>query len=164
MRARLSTFGRRREQAFTLIEAMIAVAIVAILATVVYPSYAAYIFRAKVNRAVSDIREMEMALDRYYIATNGGQPPTLAGIGYEARLDPWGRTYQYLPYADLVRAGKKHPKGARMDKKLKPINSDYDLYSLGEDGMSAPPLNAKPSLDDVVRAGDGAFVGLADDF
>jgi general secretion pathway protein G len=45
-----------------------------------------------------------------------------------------------------------------------PINSDYDLYSEGKDGNSAPPLGAAQSLDDVVRANDGGYVGLAANF
>ena len=45
-----------------------------------------------------------------------------------------------------------------------PINSDYDLYSMGEDGGTRPPLTARPSQDDIVRAGDGGFVGLAEEF
>ncbi len=45
-----------------------------------------------------------------------------------------------------------------------PINSDYDLWSSGKDGASSPPLTAKPSRDDIVRANNGRFVGLASDF
>ena len=49
----------------------------------------------------------------------------------------------------------------RKDRFLVPINSCYDLYSMGKDGQSVPPLTAKASWDDIVRANDGAFVGLA---
>lgn len=52
----------------------------------------------------------------------------------------------------------------RKDRFLHPINSDYDLYSMGKDGESVEPLTAKKSLDDVIRANDGSFVGLAADF
>lgn len=45
-----------------------------------------------------------------------------------------------------------------------PINSDYDLYSKGKDGKSQKPLTAAASRDDIVRAGNGAFVGLASDY
>lgn len=50
---------------------------------------------------------------------------------------------------------------ARKDRKLNPLNSDFDLYSLGKDGLSKPQLTNRDSLDDIVRANDGAFVGLA---
>jgi general secretion pathway protein G len=53
---------------------------------------------------------------------------------------------------------------ARKDQFLVPINSDYDLYSMGADGQSNPSLNSRVSLDDVIRARDGAYVGLAEQF
>ena len=53
---------------------------------------------------------------------------------------------------------------ARKDRFLVPINSDFDLYSMGADGASVPALTAKASRDDIVRAADGAFVGLASQF
>lgn len=53
---------------------------------------------------------------------------------------------------------------ARKDRFLVPINSDYDLYSTGKDGQSLAPLTAKGSSDDVIRANDGGFIGLASNF
>jgi len=53
---------------------------------------------------------------------------------------------------------------ARKDRFLVPLNSDYDLYSNGKDGDSKPPLNAKESHDDVVRANNGAYIGLASQY
>jgi general secretion pathway protein G len=52
----------------------------------------------------------------------------------------------------------------RKDRFLHPINSDYDLYSMGKDGESVEPLTAQKSHDDVIRANDGRFVGLAVEF
>ena len=52
----------------------------------------------------------------------------------------------------------------RKDKNLVPINTDFDLYSLGKDGLSAGPLTAKDSRDDIVRANNGAFIGRAEDY
>ncbi len=52
----------------------------------------------------------------------------------------------------------------RKDKQLHPINSDYDLYSVGKDGETVAPLTAKKSWDDVIRAADGAYIGLAKGF
>jgi general secretion pathway protein G len=45
-----------------------------------------------------------------------------------------------------------------------PINTDFDLYSMGRDGQSLAPLAAPTSRDDVVRAANGAFIGLASKF
>ncbi len=61
--------------------------------------------------------------------------------------------------------GENASKGKpRKDRFLHPINSDYDLYSMGKDGESVEPLTAKKSHDDVIRANDGSFVGLATEF
>lgn len=48
-----------------------------------------------------------------------------------------------------------------MDRSLHPLNSDFDLYSMGKDGNTAKPITAKISQDDIIRANDGGFVGLA---
>ena len=49
----------------------------------------------------------------------------------------------------------------RKDRFLVPINSDFDLYSMGKDRISQIPLTAKASRDDIIRANDGAYIGLA---
>lgn len=51
---------------------------------------------------------------------------------------------------------------ARKDRFLVPINSTYDLYSMGADGRSALPLTAQHSHDDIIRANDGTYIGLAE--
>jgi general secretion pathway protein G len=52
----------------------------------------------------------------------------------------------------------------RKDRFLVPINSTYDLYSKGKDGRSVMGLTANDSRDDIIRANDGAFIGLASDY
>ena len=52
----------------------------------------------------------------------------------------------------------------RKDKSLHPLNSDYDLYSMGPDGRSVSPLTAKASRDDIIRANNGGFIGVAEDY
>jgi general secretion pathway protein G len=76
-------------------------------------------------------------------------------------LDPWGRPFQYLNIANSGNKAKGHQ---RKDKFLVPVNSDFDLYSLGEDGVSSPPFTAKGSRDDIVRANNGAYIGLAENY
>ena len=137
---------------------MIAVAIVAVLVAVAIPSFERHRQKTLILQAVADIAGMSVAIGHYEL-NNGSWPPSLKEVGFGDRLDPWGRPYQYL---DLHT--KKGNGQARKDKKLAPLNSDFDLYSLGKDGLSLGPLNAKPSRDDVVRARDGKFVGLATDF
>ena len=75
-------------------------------------------------------------------------------------LDPWGRPYVYNKFPP----GRRVPPGARRDRFLVPINSTFDLYSMGKDGRSNPPLQGGPSRDDIVRGNDGGFIGLATKF
>ena len=49
----------------------------------------------------------------------------------------------------------------RKDRLLFPLNSDYDLFSVGPNGLSALSLGESVSLDDVIRANDGNYFGLA---
>lgn len=49
----------------------------------------------------------------------------------------------------------------RRDRNLVPLNSRFDLYSKGKDGQSQAPITARDSWDDIIRANDGSFVGLA---
>jgi general secretion pathway protein G len=52
----------------------------------------------------------------------------------------------------------------RKDRNLNPINTQYDLYSVGADGQTRLPLQAPVSQDDVILASDGNYVGLAASF
>jgi general secretion pathway protein G len=49
----------------------------------------------------------------------------------------------------------------RKDRFLVPLNTDFDLYSMGQDEDSKAPLTAEASHDDIIRANNGGFVGLA---
>jgi general secretion pathway protein G len=52
----------------------------------------------------------------------------------------------------------------RKDHNLVPINTDFDLYSVGRDGLSVAPLTAPRSRDDVVRGNNGAYIGLGENY
>lgn len=144
---------------FTLIELLLVIAVVGILAAIAIPGYGAYREKLRIYDAKSDIRAIDVSI-RTYFTDNGIHPNSLNDVGRGGMRDPWGRPYQYLNIAD---AGK-NPPGARKDHFLVPINSDFDLYSMGPDGQSSPPLTAKISRDDIVRANDGHFIGLASEY
>ena len=74
-------------------------------------------------------------------------------------LDPWGNTYLYLLFDENTKVGEM-----RKDKNLVPVNDDYDLYSMGKNGITAKPFNSGPGRDDTVRANNGRFIGLAEDY
>jgi general secretion pathway protein G len=45
-----------------------------------------------------------------------------------------------------------------------PLNTDYDLFSLGANRATAVSVGQAVSLDDVIRANDGGFFGKASDY
>jgi general secretion pathway protein G len=121
----------------------------------VAPSVQGVRIRAQNAAAATDIKIMQAEL-AVYIFENREPPVSLAVIGRASTLDPWGIPYVYTVITS--------PGSARKDRFLVPLNSDYDLYSMGLDGESSLPLSPPVSHDDVLRALDGAFVGLAADF
>ena len=138
---------------FTLIELMIVIAIMGTLAGIAVPSYSKYIERTKNFTTVSELKLIDQELQLYFI-DNETYPSSLADIGLDGMLDPWGNPYEYLALGGGGTIGK-----ARKDHFLVPVNTDYDLYSKGPDGKSVAPFTAKHSRDDIVRANDGQFFG-----
>ncbi len=119
------------------------------------PVYRDYRERARVVQAIVDIRTLEH--DIYiYEADGRGLPMGLDKIGRENLLDPWRRPYQYLSKNDPH--WNSHRRHDHFDH---PLNEDFDLYSRGKDGQSRKQLFQSESLDDVVRANEGRYVGLA---
>jgi general secretion pathway protein G len=147
------------QRGFTLLELMFAIVVLGVLATAGVTGYQRYVARAQTARAVADISEIQLAVDKFELNNGGALPASLADVGYGGQLDPWGNGYQYLNFANIMGVGE-----VRKDRNLVPINTDYDLYSVGPDGNSQPPLTANPSRDDIVRANDGRFIGKAEDY
>ena len=213
---------------FTLIELMLAVAIIGTLSSLAIPTYVGFIEKARVARTVAELNGLAMEIRGYAISTEQ-YPDSLAQIGRSSTwLDPWGNPYQYyriecgtvligrldnlespvigsagpiLPASIFLSPVEAHVSfavdegdhqglihltagagdggaggaggggppcggigGARKDRFLVPINSDFDLYSMGVDGESVGPLTAIKSHDDIIRANDGGYYGLASNF
>ena len=147
-------------QGMGLIDLMLAVIIASLLMAVAVPAYDQFIDRARVARAIGDIGSISIAIERFGINNNSRLPNSLNELLMDVPFDPWGAPYQYL---NIVAAGPG--KGAfRKDGKLNPLNSDFDLFSVGADGESMGPLSAAASRDDIVRANNGAFIGLGEDY
>ncbi len=143
----------------TLVELMIVIALISIISAVAIPSYMSYIEEAQINKTIKQINVMELIIESHAFANDGVFPATLAEVGLDGERDIWGNPFGYLNIATTNGNGQ-----ARKDRNLVPINSDYDLYSSGPDGRSAGPLTAQQSQDDIVRANNGGFVGVAEDY
>ena len=127
--------SRARSRAFTLIEVMVVVAILAVLAALIVPKVMSRPDEARVVAARQDIASLLQALKLYrldnlrYPTTEQGlgalvTRPTLAPVppnwkpgGYLERLprDPWGHPYQYLSPG---------------------LHGEIDVFSFGADGAA----------------------------
>ena len=140
---------------FTLIEILITTTILAVISSIAVVGYRGYIETTKINIAISQLTEMGITITDFG-QENAGFPASLDEIGLGNMLDPWGNPYQYLNIVAEPGNGK-----VRKDHNLVPLNTDYDLYSMGPDGQSASPLTAKASRDDIIRANNGGYIGPA---
>jgi hypothetical protein len=82
---------------------------------------------------------------------NGNKPTDLGAINRLGLKDPWGRPYVYSSTATLENTYEK-------------LNKDYDVYSLGKDGLTnVTPVGFPVTLDDIVSYSDGAYVDMRKD-
>ena len=127
--------SRRRIRAFTLIEVMVVIAILAVLAALIVPKVMSRPDEARVVAARQDIASLLQALKLYrldnlrYPTTEQGlaalvtrptlapAPPNWKPGGYLERLprDPWGNPYQYLSPG---------------------LRGEVDVFSFGADGVA----------------------------
>lgn len=151
---RASVARRRRlrglRPAFTLIELISVVSILGFLATMGTPPLRDSLTKARVARAIGDLRTISQEL-----TVLDSLPSSLNDIGRGDLRDPWGRPYVYLPFPPATVPGD-----ARLDRFAVPVNVRFDVYSLGPDGATAPTLTTGAGRDDVIAA-DGGFIGVA---
>jgi general secretion pathway protein G len=125
---------RESSRAFTLVEMLLVLVILAVLAAIVIPKFSGRSQQAKETAAKSQISSIELALDAFEVDT-GFYPQGSAGLTalvdqptgaqnwkgpYLKKgipLDPWGNAYVY------TYPGKNNAKG-------------YDLMSVGPDGRA----------------------------
>ena len=164
------------QKGLTLLELLIAMVIVAVLAT-----FATYLFggnglncdepngrpsytmRAKIAAITADIGEIKLKAERFDL-NNGRYPLNLAELGLDGKTDPWGNAYVFTDLTTINGVGK-----ARKDHNLHPVNTYFDIYLLcaahgrapGPDGRTATPFTSTLGEDDIVMANDGSYFGAA---
>jgi len=138
----------------------ISLVVASLLLTLAVPAYNGFTDREKVAKAINDVGALSVEVERFRLHNNNRIPDTLGELSMAVPLDPWGRPYEFLNVS-----GAGHGlAGLRKDGQLNPVNTDFDLYSRGEDGESTGPLSEKASRDDIVRANNGAYIGPGKDY
>lgn len=145
---------------FQLVELLLAVAILGIVLAIAVPGYGSYRDRVDNANAIVGINTLVYRIEQF-VVDNLRFPDNLAEIGMADFTDPWGNPFVYLR---IQGAGLKGVGKVRKDKSLHPLNTDYDLLSMGKDGKSATQINSSKARDDILRANNGRFVGLASDY
>ena len=128
----------RYQTGLTLIEIMIAVAILAIISAIAIPVYQGYVTEARFGTAAKDVSQAQLLLDdlaadRNLVALDGGNEderglylragqielgdPSSTPAGTTPWLDPWGNIYRYQ----------------RADN----TTQDYLLFSQGQDSSDS---------------------------
>jgi general secretion pathway protein G len=149
-------FPFRKKRGFTIIELALVLAIISILSAIAIPKYLNYLYKSKVSVAISDIRLLQAKIREF--EAERGLPDSLDSLPGAPFLDPWGNPYRYLNIAT------SSPGFIRKDKNLHPLNTDFDLYSMGPDGKTAAQVTSNFGKDDIIRANDGAFIGEASQY
>lgn len=144
---------------FTLVEITLVVAIIGILAAVSIPTYQDQVTRTKAHRAMGEIRTISNEITAYSADNGGALPNSLADIRRGGLLDPWNRPYVYYNFASAAPAP---PAAAAplQDNLAIELNKDFDLYSLGPNGVTAVVGGVPDADDDIVRSNDGVYIDL----
>jgi len=132
---RRSMFSRHLQaRAFTLVEMLLVLVILAVLAAIVIPKFSGRSQQAKETAAKSQISSIELALDAYEVDTGSYPQGSLDALLEQpgnvqnwkgpylkkgVPPDPWGNAYAY------TFPGKRNANG-------------YDLMSMGPDGRTPP--------------------------
>jgi general secretion pathway protein G len=147
---------------FTLLETMMAVAVASLLVALAVPTYSGIMDRLRVSQTKQDLLRIAQEIARYRTAHDFRLPDSLNDLPATIpRKDPWGGDYAYLNFSANIPGIKGK---IRKDHNLHPLNTEFDLYSMGPDGDSNAPLTSSKSRDDIIWARDGSFVGKAEDF
>jgi len=141
---------------FTLVEVVVVVAIIAVLSSLALPGFSYMKGKAQVGSTAAELSGLQTEVISFNLET-GSFPDALNQLVTTIVNDAYGRPYQYLRIE--TNPGLERENGFGLD-----LNTDFDLYSLGLDGVTAQDIDAPASLDDVVRATDGTFFGLGERF
>jgi general secretion pathway protein G len=126
-------------------------AVVGVLSAIAVPVYTDYITDSRNSAAIADIANIDSQIQRFR-TLNGNPPATLAAANIVPPNDPWGNPYFYSCPS------------SRWDIHDKPLNDDYDISSMGPDGVTKPKISHADAHDDIIRANSGSYIGVASEY
>ena len=137
-----------------MVEMLFVLITIGAVTTIATPRLSGMIGKANVAEAIGEINAINADIVDY-LSQHDSLPQSLDAIGWTGYRDPWDQPYIYRNFGDEI------PGDARVDQFGVPINTTFDLYSLGEDGSSSPSIMTGVSQDDVLLGEDGGFIGSA---
>lgn len=150
----LAGVSQRYGAGITLVEVVMATGFLLLVAALAVPGLRGHLESRRIADATLEIEQIDTAVLAYQ-EQHARLPASLSDLDIEIPDDPWGAPYRY---AALVVSTNTKP---RTDSRQVPINTDFDLYSVGPDGDSAATVTALQSRDDIIRAHDGRYIGPA---
>ncbi|WP_036256498.1 type IV pilin protein [Spongiibacter marinus] len=142
------------EKGFTLLELMITVAIVAILASIAYPSYQEQVAKSRRNEATNALMVGAQALERYYSAngrfTTTGGGSELPAV-FPVRVPENGSTYYSISADGTPTANTFTLIAKRSGVMVGDSCGDFTLDDAGEMALKNKPSGSKKSLADCWR-------------
>ena len=160
VRTYMTELGSTKINGYGVLDLMLTLVIASLLAALAVPAYNGFVDKGKNARAMGEIGSISVQIESFRLRNNDRIPVNLNELPGDIPLDPWGNPYHFLN----IKVAGPGAGGLRKDGKLNPLNTDFDLFSMGSDGDSKDPLNAKASRDDIVRANNGDFIGLGEDY
>lgn len=145
----------------TILELMVAAMGVATLVAIALPVIEGARDDLRLHEAVTEIQVIQFQIIKYELKY-GTIPAKTADLNLpeDVATDPWENPYVYLNFASPDPPGSD----PREDQFLKPINTAYDVYSKGPNGDTFKDLNNWRGADDIIRAADGGYIGVASEF
>lgn len=125
----------QKDAGFSLVEVLVAVSIMAVMATAIVIYVAPLLGKSNITRAKADIQSIDSALDQYNFDMNA-YPTADLGLSALVTAPSSGRTDQYRPGGYIKRL-EKDPWGNDYIYALPATRSGrlYDLYSSGPDSQ-----------------------------